>query len=297
MSIRATAATITAPTVATPPTAAPRTSARLSLDRFHSVVRHSRRSAAAPRAARPSCSPARRPSRAWGTPAVRPAAGRPARWPGQRGGDAEQPEQGEGGLGPVRPQRLPPPRLLAGLRRDQERCLRRTAPSTDARATTREVDCQIRNAPSASRQDAPVPRRSSATARTSPSRTRTGTVATRNAVSFRNSSPPPVARFTAPASRNTRKIRPSRSPYHCTAPGQVGPALTGTEPVLLGRAAGQQRAPVHPQDLDAAEAPAVSLALERLEGQRHDAPGPRTGPRAARTSRPAAAAATARRPR
>src|SRR5436305_22603 len=42
---------------------------------------------------------------------------------------------------------------------------------TDARATTSEVHCQIMKAPNASRQDAPVPRRSSAIARTSPSAT------------------------------------------------------------------------------------------------------------------------------
>ena len=76
----------------------------------------------------------------------------------------------------------------------------------------------MKNAPSASRQDAPVPRRSSATARTRPSATSTGMVATRNAVSLMNSALPPVARFAAPASRNTKKTRPSRSPYHCTAP-------------------------------------------------------------------------------
>ena len=78
----------------------------------------------------------------------------------------------------------------------------------------------MKNAPSASRQDAPVPRRSSATARTRPSPTSTGTVATRNAVSLRNSSPPPVARFAAPASRKTKNNRPSRSPYHWTAPAR-----------------------------------------------------------------------------
>ena len=96
--------------------------------------------------------------------------------------------------------------------------MRANSASTDARATTSDVDCQMKNAPSASRQDAAGPRRSRATARTSPSRTSTGTVATRKAVSFLNSSPPPVARFAAPASRKTRNSRPSRSPYHCTAP-------------------------------------------------------------------------------
>jgi hypothetical protein len=34
------------------------------------------------------------------------------------------------------------------------------SPSTEARATTSEVDCQMKNVPIASRQDAPVPRRS-----------------------------------------------------------------------------------------------------------------------------------------
>ena len=41
-----------------------------------------------------------------------------------------------------------------------------------------------------------------------------------------------------------------------------------------GLAARHQRPPVHPQDLDAAEAPPEPLALERLEGQRHDAAAP-----------------------
>src|SRR5579859_1988241 len=108
--------------------------------------------------------------------------------------------------------------LVFGVRR--KAALRANRPSTDARATTREVDCQMKNAPSASRQFAPVPRRSSATARTSPSPTSTGTVASRNGVSLRNSSPPPLARFTAPASRKTKKIRPSRSPYHWTPPAR-----------------------------------------------------------------------------
>ena len=41
--------------------------------------------------------------------------------------------------------------------------------------------------------------------------------------------------------------------------------------VLLVLPARDQRPPVHPDDLDATEAPPVPLALERLEGQRHDA--------------------------
>ena len=108
--------------------------------------------------------------------------------------------------------------LVFGVRRNA--ALRANRPSIDARATTSEVDCQMKNAPIASRHDAPVPRRSSATARTSPSPTSTGTVATRNGVSLRNSSPPPVARLAAPASRKTRKTRPSRSPYHCRPPAR-----------------------------------------------------------------------------
>jgi hypothetical protein len=67
--------------------------------------------------------------------------------------------------------------LVLGVRRNA--ALRANKPSTEARATTSEVDCPIKNAPIASRHDAPVPRRSSATALTSPSATSTGTVATR----------------------------------------------------------------------------------------------------------------------
>ena len=44
---------------------------------------------------------------------------------------------------------------------------------------------------------------------------------------------------------------------------QVGPALAGGQVVGPGGAAWQQRAPVHAQDLDAAEAPPVPLPLER----------------------------------
>ncbi len=106
--------------------------------------------------------------------------------------------------------------LVLGVRR--KAALRANRPSTDARATTSDVDCQIKKAPIASRHDAPVPRRRSATARTSPSATRTGTVATRKSVSLRKSAPPPSASLAAPASRNTRNARPRKSPYHWTAP-------------------------------------------------------------------------------
>ena len=81
-SIRATAATTTAPTVTIPPVAAPRTKARRSAGRFHSVVRHSRRSAGSEaRCAAQLLNGAAAIARASGTPAGRPAAGRPARSP------------------------------------------------------------------------------------------------------------------------------------------------------------------------------------------------------------------------
>jgi hypothetical protein len=108
--------------------------------------------------------------------------------------------------------------LVFGVRR--KAAFRANRPSTEARATTSDVDCQMKKAPSASRQDAPVPRRSSATARTRPSTTSTGTVATRKVVSLRNSSPPPRARLAAPVGRKTRKMIPSRSPYHCSPPAR-----------------------------------------------------------------------------
>src|SRR5271165_847650 len=108
--------------------------------------------------------------------------------------------------------------LVFGVRRNA--ALRANRPSTDARATTSEVDCQMKKAPIASRHDAPVPRRTRVTARTSPSSTITGTAATRNTVSLRNSWPPPVARLAAPASRKMKKNRPSRSPYHCAPPAR-----------------------------------------------------------------------------
>src|SRR5207248_11542741 len=52
---------------------------------------------------------------------------------------------------------------------------------------------------------------------------------------------------------------------------QVSPALGATQVIAPVLAPWHQRAPVHAQDLDAAEAPPVPLPLERLEGQRHDA--------------------------
>src|SRR5262249_50689975 len=158
--------------------------------------------------------------------------------------------------------------LVFGVRRNA--ALRAKRPSTDARATTTDVDCQMKKAPIASRHDAPVPRRSSVIARTSPSPTITGTAATRKIVSLRNSSPPPVARLNAPASRNTKKTRPSRSPYHWMPPARYDQRW----PLARGLAR-EQRPPVQAQDLDAAETPPVPLALERLERQRHDpvAPG------------------------
>src|SRR5215831_19839542 len=108
--------------------------------------------------------------------------------------------------------------LVFGVRRNA--ALRANRPSTDARATTTDVDCQMKKAPIASPHDAPVPRRSSVIARTSPSATSTGIVATRNADSLMNSALPPVARLAAPASKNTRNTRPSRSPYHWMPPAR-----------------------------------------------------------------------------
>src|SRR5947207_1819595 len=105
-----------------------------------------------------------------------------------------------------------------GVRRNAAFLVNRA--STDARATTSDVDCQIKNAPRASRQDAPVPRRSRAIARTRPSSTITGMAETRNRVSLRKSCPPPVVRLTAPASRKMKNSRLSRSPYHCAAPAR-----------------------------------------------------------------------------
>ena len=59
--------------------------------------------------------------------------------------------------------------LVLGVRRNAAFLANRA--STDARATTSEVDCQMKKAPIASRQDAPVPRRTRATARIRPSST------------------------------------------------------------------------------------------------------------------------------
>jgi len=56
---------------------------------------------------------------------------------------------------------------------------------------------------------------------------------------------------------------------------QVSPPLPQGQPVAVGEGTLNQRAPVHPESLDAAGAPAVSLALQRLERQGHDAPAVR----------------------
>ena len=119
-----------------------------------------------------------------------------------------------------------------------------------------------------------MPRRSSATARTSPrpDQHRHGRQQERGE----------LAEQLAPAARQVHRAGQQEDEEHqaeqvavpLDAAGQVGPALPGGEMVLLVLAAGNQRPPVHPQDLDAAEAPPVPLALERLEGQRHDAAPP-----------------------
>jgi hypothetical protein len=92
------------------------------------------------------------------------------------------------------------------------------SPCTDARATTIDVDCQIMNAPSASRHDAPVPRRSRAIARTRPNRASSGIAASRKPLSLRKSRPPPSATLPAPTRRKRKNITARRSPYHWTAP-------------------------------------------------------------------------------
>ena len=76
----------------------------------------------------------------------------------------------------------------------------------------------MKNAPIASRQDAPVPRLSSVMARTRPRRTSTGMAPMRNPVSLRNSTPPLIAMLAAPASTNKTRSRLRMSPYHCIAP-------------------------------------------------------------------------------
>ena len=190
---------------------------------------------------------------------------------GQRSGDAARAEQGERGFGPVGPQRLPPPgvSLVLGVRR--KAAFRANRPSTDAFATTREVDCQMNNAPIACRQVAPVPRRSSATARASPSTKSTGMVVSRNGVSLQNSLAVAGRQVGSAGEEEGEEGKPEQVAVPLDRAGEIGPPLGGGQVVMLGRAAGNQGPPVHPQDLDAAEAPPVPLALQRFEGQWHDA--------------------------
>ncbi len=219
VSNRARAAMITPETVTTPPSAAPRTKAWRRWLRFHSMVRSCARSggsaarcaaqllngaAAMPRVgnrSRPASSGPASPAGLVSAPAM------PAVPSSARDVSAQLARSASHHLAFS---------LVFGVRRNAAFFANR--PSIDARATTRDVDCQMKKAPSASRHDAPVPRRSSATARTRPSSTSTGTPATRNAVSLVNSAPPPVARLAAPASRKTRNTRPRTSPYHWTPP-------------------------------------------------------------------------------
>src|SRR6266480_3381336 len=214
---RARAATTTPTTATAPPVATPAANERRS--RRYSVVRRSRSQAgsAAFRAAQLLTGAAARPSVGNSS---RPASSGPLSWfvlvraapmamkPSRARMDSAQLARS------ASHQRVCS--LVLGVRRNTAFLANR--PTTDARATTSEVDCQMKNAPIASRQDAPVPRRSSAIARTRPSRTITGTAETRNTVSLRNSWPPPVARLAAPASRKMKNSRLSRSPYHCSAP-------------------------------------------------------------------------------
>ena len=91
-------------------------------------------------------------------------------------------------------------------------------PWIEALVTVSVVDCQIRKAPRASRQEAPVPRRKSATARSRPRTTSSGIAASRKPVSLRNTSPPLSMMLAAPTSRQKKKRSPSRSPYHWIPP-------------------------------------------------------------------------------
>jgi hypothetical protein len=77
-----------------------------------------------------------------------------------------------------------------------------------------------------------------------------------------------------PAEQEQEERQPEQVAVPLQRAGQVGPALAEGE--LVARlAAVEQGAGVHAQDLNAAEAPPVPLALQRLEGQRHHPPAER----------------------
>ena len=90
----------------------------------------------------------------------------------------------------------------------------------------------MKNAPSASRQDAPVPRRSSATARTRPSTTSTGTVATRNTVSLRKSVAAAERHVGRAGQQEDQEDQAEEVAVPLDAAGQVRPALGGGQVVL-----------------------------------------------------------------
>ena len=190
---------------------------------------------------------------------------------GQRAGDARHAEQRQRRLGPVRPQRLPPLGLLAGLWRAQERGLlgeqgQHRGPRHHQRG----------GLPDEERADRVPPRRAGAAAEQGDrphqaeqhqhrdrGHKERGELAEQLAA--------PGGQVDGPGQQEDQEHQAEQVAVPLHRAGQVRPPLAGAEVVLLGDAAGQQRAPVHPQDLDAAETPPVALALERLEGQRHDA--------------------------
>ncbi len=272
----------TTPTTARPATARPAvaTVTRAPVERRYSERRRARSSGgnAARRAARllngaaavrdggphqqpPGCERTWRSPARWVSPATMPAAL----------------EEGEQCLARVPPHRVQEARCLGRLRCPQELGLAGEQ-ALDARSSHDQAgrlpDQQgaERLSPGISHQPPETDARCGWTARTSPRPAITGIVATKNPVNLRNNSPPPSTTLAAPTRRNTKKTRAKRLPVPLDG--------TRTGRPTAGRCQADYRSISEPGSRcrqlrlriwNAAETPAKALALQRFEGQRHDA--------------------------
>lgn len=158
--------------------------------------------------------------------------------------------------------------LIFGVRRKAAFLANRA--STEARATTSEVDCQMKNAPIASRQDAPVLRRSSAIARARPSWTSTGDGGDEEDRQLAEELTAAGGQVRGAGQQEDGEQQAEQVAVPLQRAGQVRPAPAGRQVVLSRLPAGEQRSPVHAPVV--AGVPPVAVVLWRL----HE-PDPRVG--------------------